>query len=49
MSLHFNDYLEKPEKNAYLVLKYKCYAQVLGLEEFKNFIFLITYYLLNNS
>ena len=48
MILHFNDYLEKPEKNAYLVLKYKCYAQVLKpgvraiLESYfcNNFLFL---------
>ena len=30
LSLNFNDYEEKSEKNAILVLKYKCcYAQVL--------------------
>ena len=30
MSLHLDDYEEKSEKNAFLVLKYKCcYDQVL--------------------
>ena len=47
MSLHFNDYEEKSEINAFFGLKYKyCYAQVLepGFEEFENFIFVVTFY-----
>ena len=47
LSLHFNDCEVKSEKNAFLVLKYKCcYTQVLepGVQRICDF-FVITYYL----